>query len=157
MRTRGIRPAAPDRSSITGRSNVASGFSRTLQLRDRIPRIFPSGPHRPEAQDVALSRPKHGFESRWGRQKGATTGHAGNHPTNRRFPFEPICSPPGREPQRSREYLPQELTAVLRVRREENGSSLIGLACCLRMHYVFDFVRSRRNGFRDTVVALLLF
>src|SRR3954468_5214744 len=25
-------------------------------------------PHRPEAQDVALSRPKHGFESRWGRQ-----------------------------------------------------------------------------------------
>ena len=24
-------------------------------------------PHRPEAQDVALSRPKHGFESRWGR------------------------------------------------------------------------------------------
>ena len=26
-----------------------------------------SGPHRPEAQDVALSRPKHGFESRWGR------------------------------------------------------------------------------------------
>ncbi len=25
------------------------------------------GPHRPEAQDVALSRPKHGFESRWGR------------------------------------------------------------------------------------------
>src|SRR3954469_7043850 len=28
---------------------------------------LPSGPHRPEAQDVALSRPKHGFESRWGR------------------------------------------------------------------------------------------
>ena len=27
----------------------------------------PQGPHRPEAQDVALSRPKHGFESRWGR------------------------------------------------------------------------------------------
>ena len=25
------------------------------------------GPHRPEAQDVALSRPKRGFESRWGR------------------------------------------------------------------------------------------
>jgi hypothetical protein len=24
-------------------------------------------PHRPEAQDVALSRPRHGFESRWGR------------------------------------------------------------------------------------------
>src|SRR5579872_6552292 len=24
-------------------------------------------PHRPEAQDVALSRPKRGFESRWGR------------------------------------------------------------------------------------------
>ena len=28
----------------------------------------PARPHRPEAQDVALSRPKHGFESRWGRQ-----------------------------------------------------------------------------------------
>src|SRR4030095_16657801 len=28
----------------------------------------PRRPHRPEAQDVALSRPKHGFESRWGRQ-----------------------------------------------------------------------------------------
>src|SRR5438093_7404963 len=27
------------------------------------------GPHRPEAQDVALSRPKHGFESRWGRHR----------------------------------------------------------------------------------------
>jgi hypothetical protein len=25
-------------------------------------------PHRPEAQDAALSRLKHGFESRWGRQ-----------------------------------------------------------------------------------------
>src|SRR6185369_3382968 len=24
-------------------------------------------PHRPEAQDVALSRPRRGFESRWGR------------------------------------------------------------------------------------------
>jgi hypothetical protein len=31
------------------------------------PRAPPPGPHRPEAQDVALSRPKHGFESRWGR------------------------------------------------------------------------------------------
>ena len=31
-------------------------------------RVAPtSRPHRPEAQDVALSRPKHGFESRWGR------------------------------------------------------------------------------------------
>ena len=30
---------------------------------------LPSGPHRPEAQDVALSRPKHGFESRWGRHR----------------------------------------------------------------------------------------
>src|SRR6185436_20479655 len=29
-----------------------------------------TGPHRPEAQDVALSRPKHGFESRWGRHFG---------------------------------------------------------------------------------------
>src|SRR5712692_7786050 len=29
--------------------------------------VPPAGPHRPEAQDVALSRPKHGFESRWGR------------------------------------------------------------------------------------------
>jgi hypothetical protein len=28
---------------------------------------LPDRPHRPEAQDVALSRPKHGFESRWGR------------------------------------------------------------------------------------------
>jgi hypothetical protein len=26
-------------------------------------------PHRPEAQDVALSRPKRGFESRWGRHQ----------------------------------------------------------------------------------------
>ena len=33
-------------------------------------RVAPtSRPHRPEAQDVALSRPKHGFESRWGRHK----------------------------------------------------------------------------------------
>src|ERR1700740_856806 len=30
-------------------------------------RLHPLCPHRPEAQDVALSRPKHGFESRWGR------------------------------------------------------------------------------------------
>ena len=29
--------------------------------------VTPDCPHRPEAQDVALSRPKHGFESRWGR------------------------------------------------------------------------------------------
>src|SRR5687768_16178132 len=29
-------------------------------------------PHRPEAQDVALSRPKHGFESRWGRHFNAS-------------------------------------------------------------------------------------
>src|SRR3954453_331912 len=29
-------------------------------------------PHRPEAQDVALSRPKHGFESRWGRHPPST-------------------------------------------------------------------------------------
>jgi hypothetical protein len=30
--------------------------------------VLSTRPHRPEAQDVALSRPKHGFESRWGRQ-----------------------------------------------------------------------------------------
>src|SRR5262249_8234989 len=29
--------------------------------------VHSARPHRPEAQDVALSRPKHGFESRWGR------------------------------------------------------------------------------------------
>lgn len=36
----------------------------------RVPSVVHSylRPHRPEAQDVALSRPKHGFESRWGRQ-----------------------------------------------------------------------------------------
>ena len=33
-------------------------------------------PHRPEAQDVALSRPKHGFESRWGRQLGWQFDHS---------------------------------------------------------------------------------
>ena len=38
----------------------------------------PRRPHRPEAQDAALSRPKHGFESRWGRQArhGPASGRA---------------------------------------------------------------------------------
>ena len=36
-------------------------------LRGKIQGSYSRCPHRPEAQDVALSRPKHGFESRWGR------------------------------------------------------------------------------------------
>ena len=31
--------------------------------------VLSARPHRPEAQDAALSRPKHGFESRWGRHR----------------------------------------------------------------------------------------
>ena len=51
----------------------ASKCSRSIMLRLLADSAF-QRPHRPEAQDVALSRPKHGFESRWGRQSDSGDG-----------------------------------------------------------------------------------
>ena len=46
---------------------IATSRSRDLSHIVVSSGLLAAGPHRPEAQDVALSRPKHGFESRWGR------------------------------------------------------------------------------------------
>ena len=59
-----------------------AGMIARIRMRVRILRAHtPTGPHRPEAQDVALSRPKHGFESRWGRHHTCT-----RHPAD-----DPAC------------------------------------------------------------------
>jgi hypothetical protein len=67
-------PTSAARVSAPSYTGVAHGSGRLWCVcyypvfRPRV-RTHPIRPHRPEAQDVALSRPKHGFESRWGRTK----------------------------------------------------------------------------------------
>src|SRR5262245_4447751 len=75
----------------------AGHASASRGWRAMIERIGSSSvrPHRPEAQDVALSRPKHGFESRWGRQLPYNTSK-----------------------QRSNGSLPRELVVSIQFRRE---------------------------------------
>ena len=64
LRTEAARPMAPWSGRVTACYHlVFRWLDRSTLLR----------PHRPEAQDVALSRPKHGFESRWGRHTLAVT------------------------------------------------------------------------------------
>jgi hypothetical protein len=53
------------RNCSSRRVSFRTGGSRHVRITDRPTHVI--RPHRPEAQDVALSRLKHGFESRWGR------------------------------------------------------------------------------------------
>ena len=52
----------------------------------------PACPHRPEAQDVALSRPKHGFESRWGRTNSLAHARSLNVPNSLSGSAAPRCT-----------------------------------------------------------------
>ncbi len=60
-------------------SHGAHEVQASCQVGCSIARVMIGGPahllcpHRPEAQDVALSRPKRGFESRWGRNPFSAT------------------------------------------------------------------------------------
>ncbi len=61
----------PDGSEwlLRGRRHRRNGGRRLIILRVRfVASAFGSSPHRPAAEDIALSRRKHGFESRWGCQ-----------------------------------------------------------------------------------------
>ena len=74
--------------------------------------VAPARPHRPEAQDVALSRPKHGFESRWGRDP-----LRNDQPIQESIEFHPAAE--GIEsfvsPRRPRDAAVEELRRALRV------------------------------------------
>ena len=54
-------------AGLCSRRREADQARPTASICVVISRVLLRCPHRPEAQDVALSRPKHGFESRWGR------------------------------------------------------------------------------------------
>jgi hypothetical protein len=61
----------------SGRSRASSSVVEQGTFNPRVEGSIPSwltGPHRLEAQDTALSRRRHGFESRWGHCVGRTAG-----------------------------------------------------------------------------------
>src|SRR5215217_529524 len=61
-------PPAAKRTRTAGAALAWRRANARVMIQGPRRRHAPHRPHRPEAQDVALSRPKHGFESRWGRQ-----------------------------------------------------------------------------------------
>ena len=61
-----ITPHAPRRVGGLKRFCDQRLRIRAMDAPDRVNRRESSSPHRPAAQDAALSRRKHGFESRWG-------------------------------------------------------------------------------------------
>ena len=94
---------------------------------DRSRSTLPCCPHRPEAQDVALSRPKRGFESRWGRHASQCrqVNHARNEPLQRDGALERVSAPTvlddRREPERTDEQRPEHLAAALDVPRQQSA------------------------------------
>ena len=93
-----------------GRARRALGCCRPDAADASMLRSPLAGPHRPEAQDIALSRLKHGFESRWGRQPSLAVALPPEARASAGKPGEGC--PPKR---RSREGGPVPLTRELRL------------------------------------------
>jgi hypothetical protein len=89
----------------------------------------------------ALSRPKRGFESRWGRHDSWSARYPDEQATDRSFPFKPVRPPVRREPERFQRALLARVPCVLHVSRQQ-GAPVVDVFADLG----FDCLSLRTHG-----------